>query len=345
MLRKEAYTPILILLGILVLSLFPSAKASTFSVTYQRALANSQTPQVVLQSGNAGNTTIYMNGTSAKVKVLSGFSNASYSKALIAYRSNTGTDLLQSPKDRVWNGTLWSSSEAEMPSSGSNIRWIRTAYSPISSRYYENIVVSLSADGYLDAYVWTGYSWLVTADVGFVGTTANGYRAFDIAYEKTSGKVMLVYGVSSTNTARDLAYRVWNGTAWSSEAYIDDDGHATNIQIWWVALASNPKSGSNEIGLLYIDNTDSDADAFIWDGSSWGNRHELIGTVSINSEECIALAYEQTSANLMITAGNGSLIVWNRWTGSGWGTPTSFDINTGATSAMNWMSLKTGSSK
>ena len=41
----------------------------------------------------------------------------------------------------------------------------------------------------------------------------------------------------------------------------------------------------------------------------------------------------------MIVAGEGSLIRWNRWTGS-WGTSATFDINTGATGAMNWLSLK-----
>ncbi|MFH0896817.1 MAG: hypothetical protein V1850_02055 [Candidatus Bathyarchaeota archaeon] len=293
-----------------------------------------------MQSGTTGNSTIYANKTSALVKVVTGFANSTSSKGHIAYRSNTGVNLLGSPKERIWNGTIWSSSETEMPDAGSNIRWIRTVYSPLSSRYYENIVVTLSADGYLDAYIWSGYSWSVTNNIGYVGTTANNYRAFDIVYEKTSGRGILVYGVSSTNVTRDLAYKIWDGTQWSSEYYINDDGHSTNIQIWWVALAAKPKSGSNEIGLLYIDNTDSNADAFIWDGSNWGNRHELTGTVSINGEESIALAYEQTSANLMIVAGEGSLIRWNRWTVSGWGTSATFDINTGSALAMNWLSLK-----
>jgi len=265
------------------------------------------------------------------------FSTTSQTRATIIYRSNTGTSITY-PKARTWDGTTWSS-ESELPNSGNTVYRTRLAYCTNSTRYYEKIAVTVSSDGYIDAYVWTGSSWSVTNNIGFVGTTAAAYRPFDIAYEETTGRAILVYGISSTDTTRDLAYRIWDGNSWSSDAYIDDDGHTTDIQIRWVTLESKPTSGSNEIGLIYIDGTNSDADAFIWDGNAWGNRHELTGTVSSITMEAIDIAYEQTSGNLMIVAGESGNIRWNRWTGS-WGTSATFDINTAASTTMRWLTLK-----
>ncbi len=163
-------------------------------------------------------------------------STTSLSRAIIGYRSNTGASTLSSPKTRSWDGSAWDGTESELSSSGSPVRWVRAAHSPLMTRYHETIIVTLSDDGYLDAYVWTGSGWSVTTNIGFVGTTANAYRPFDIVYEKTSGKAMLVYGISSTDPAKDLAYRTWDGSSWSAEGYINDSGQSTDIQYYWVDL-------------------------------------------------------------------------------------------------------------
>jgi len=163
---------------------------------------------------------------------LSQTSTSAPSRAYIGYRSNTGILTLSSPKTRNWSGSAWDGAETELPSAESPVRYIRVTYSPVMVGYDEKIIVTLSDNGYLDAYVWTGSTWSVTNNVGFVGLTANDYRCFDIAYEKTSGKAMLVYAVSSTDTDRDLAYRVWSGSSWSAEAYINDSGHASDAQYY-----------------------------------------------------------------------------------------------------------------
>jgi len=186
--------------------------------------------------------------------------------AFIAYRDLTTT--LNTPKERTWTGetTLWGG-QTEMPAADRPVRFSRVAYSPIESRSTEKIVVTLSNDGYLDAYVWNGTSWTVTNNVGNVGRTANTCKCFDVAYEKTSGEALLVYAIASTSTTQDLAYKTWIfGTGWSSENYIDDTGHATDIQYYWVGLASKPTSGSNKITMVGIDFTDADANGWVWDG-------------------------------------------------------------------------------
>lgn len=258
------------------------------------------------------------------------------------YRSNTGLNALFSPKTRLWSGTAWGS-EKELPSSGSPVRWIRTAYSPISSRDYEVIVATLSDDGLIDVFVWTGTSWSATYDIGNVGTTANVYRPFDVAYEKTSGRALLVYGLLSSDTSRDMAYRIWDGVSWSGEHYINIAlGTETDLQVNWLALATKPTSGSNTLGLISL-TSNSRAEVFIWDGSSWGNQHDLTTTASIVTEESIALGWETSSGALMVVAGEGTAgnIRWNRFTTS-WGTSSTLDIVAQA-NPVNWLTLKSDS--
>jgi hypothetical protein len=293
-------------------------------------------------SGNTknleSNDNVYMNFSS----YISGSSNTSQTDAFLAYRDSTTT--LNTPKERTWNGstTTWDS-QSEMPTSGSQVRWVRVAYCPVVARCFEKIVVTLSNDGYLDAYVWnvTSKAWNVTNDIGFVGTTANDHRPFDVAYEKTSGEILLVWGVSDTDTTHDLAYKTWSySTGWSAIGYIDDTGHATNIQYFWVELASNPTSGSNEITMVALDNNDSDANGWVWNGASWGSIRSLDDDTAIDTKECIAVAYEQTSGRAWTAVGSGTAantFTLRSQTAGSWNATTE-SPNVGA--VPNWCTLK-----
>jgi hypothetical protein len=286
-----------------------------------------------LQSDNSVNMTFrsYVSATSTTTKT----------DAFIAYRSNTGTDTLNSPKNRNWDGdtAAWGG-ENEMPTAGSPVRYSRVAWCTVQNRSFEKIVVSISDDGYLDAYVWDGSAWNVTNNIGFAGTTANAYKPFDIIYELTSGEAMLVYGISSTNTSQDLAYRTWTfGTGWSSEYYINDTGHTNDIQYRWFELASKPTSGSNEITMIAMDGTDSDGNGWVWDGSSWGTMYELNNAVSIINEESIAVAYESQSGRAWTAAGQttGTVVLLRSQTSGTWNS-TNESPSVGGTP--NWLSLK-----
>jgi hypothetical protein len=250
-------------------------------------------------------------------------STISLSRASIGYRSNTGVSGTSSPKTRSWDGSAWEGVETELSTAGSPVKWVRAACSPLMARYYEKIIVTLSEDGYLDAYVWTGSSWSVTNDIGFVGATTDEYRPFDIAYGKTSGNAMLVYGVSSTDASKDLAYRTWDGSSWSSEGYINDSGHDTDIQYRWVNLASKPRTGANEISLIACEGstTYGSVRAWIWDGTGWGNELGL-ETKTIKTKEHIGVAYESVSGNAMFVWGDDSVspkrYESRSWLGSSW---------------------------
>jgi hypothetical protein len=260
----------------------------------------------------------------------------SYTPAFIGYRSDTGTQELDSPKSRLWNGSAWLT-EKELADAGSAVQHVRVAYSPNQTRWYEKIVVTLSNDGYLDAYVWNGSSWLVTNNIGYVGTTVDVYRSYDIVYERVSGRAMLVYAISSSDTTKDLAYKIWNGTQWSSEAYINDPS-TSNIQYYWVKLASYPLTTGrvNEIALIASEETSNDANAWIWDGSSWGNYLQLEDTVASRTRECISVEYEQLSGDAMFIWGYNNYMQSRKWTGS-WGSELP-QVYLGATPY--WFTLK-----
>jgi hypothetical protein len=53
---------------------------------------------------------------------------------------------------------------------------------------------TLASTGGIHVQVWNGASWSAAQSLGGgVGTTNDAYRAFDIAYEQTSGKAVVVF--------------------------------------------------------------------------------------------------------------------------------------------------------
>src|SRR3989442_2154535 len=147
------------------------------------------------------------------------------------------------------------------------------AYSPIAID--ERIVVTVSDDGWLDAYVCTP-TCTVTNNLGQVWSSARSvadYR-FDIAYEELSGRALLVYGVLSTDTTRDIAYREYTGS-WRPEQYLDNTNNATDLQYSVMELA--PKAGSDQVGLMAA-TTNNVVTAWIWSGTGFGSFAEVTAT-------------------------------------------------------------------
>jgi hypothetical protein len=263
-----------------------------------------------------------------------------YPNAIIIYRSNTGASLLSSPKERTWNGTAWSSSETEMATAGASILWVRGAYCSKQTRDHEKTVITLSNDDYLDAYVWNGSSWMVTNNIGQVNTAANTYQSFDIAYETSSGRAILVYAVSSSNASRDLAYRIWNGTEWSNEAYIDDTGHGNHANYRWVELEPNPSTDLNVIALIAIDQTNAYCNGWIWNGSAWGNFQELEDSLAaVRDNKLMAVVYEQNSNQAMFVWGDSSHMESRKFNGTAWENELP-EVAISSTSNIRWISLK-----
>jgi len=283
-----------------------------------------------LQSDNS----VYMTFRS----YVSASSTTAKTNAFIAYRDSTTT--LNTPKERTWTGNsvAWGS-QTEMATSGSPVRFTRVAYCPIENRSTEKIVVTLSDDGYLDAYVWDGTSWTVTNNIANVGTTANAYKCFDVAYEKTSGEALLVYSIAPATNFR-MAYKTWSpSSGWSGENIyvIFPTGIAQTA--YWISMASKPTSGANEIAVGVLGYELDDNYGIIWNGASFVSQRKLTDTGSIATEECIAVAYEQSSGYAtFVSSGGNDAFSW-QWSGSAWDvSATTFDLS--GASIPNWFTLK-----
>jgi hypothetical protein len=268
--------------------------------------------------------------------------STSKTDASIAYRDSTTS--LSTPKERTWTGdTATWNSQSELPTSGNTVRYSRVAYSPIRSRSYEKIVVTLSSDGYLDAYVWNGTSWAVTNNIA---SCIAGYRCFDLKYEKTTGRALLVY--SRGTTTNEIGYNIWTyGSGWSGEQLLDL-AYTTGI-VRWIAMAQCPgtRSGTgddNEIAMIYLD-ANADVHGYTWTGSSWS----LMGATAVwddtaggAAEECIAVEYEQQSGRAMFIWGDAvATDNYNRiWDGSSLSGPTLGPDITAQGARTNWVALK-----
>jgi|GEM_PF-4557177 len=259
--------------------------------------------------------------------------------AMAVYANLTAGAVNSIPKYRVWNGQSWGT-EGDLPTAGSPVRWTRVISNPLLGRADEKIAVTLSDDGWLDAYVWNGSAWNVTNNIASVGTTTNARRSFDIAYESQRGRAMVLYAINSTSGTADLAYRIWNGASWESAVNIDDTSFGTDMTVTYVRLAGHPSNSSNQLAAAYIDSTNNDGRAMIWGGSSWGTFVNITTAISITTEEDIGVAYEQQSGKALAIAGTGTTVAYASYNGSSWNATGTIDINTAAASTTNWLTIK-----
>jgi len=268
--------------------------------------------------------------------------------AFIAYRDSTGyPSSLNTPKGRTWQGEFASfGAQSELPTSDSPVRWVKVEYSPIEARKSEKIVVTLSDDGYLDAYVWDGSSCTVSNNIGSCGTAANTYQCFDLAYEKTSGRALLVYSTGATTN--EIGYNIWTyGSGWAGQSLLDLT-YTTGI-VNWISLAQCPgtRAGTgddNEVAMIYID-SNIYVHGYVWTGSAWslmGASAVWDATAAIATKECIAVAYEQLSGRAMFLWGDSvATDNYNRiWDGSTLSGPTLGPDISAQGGLTSWVTLK-----
>ncbi|GAH05788.1 unnamed protein product, partial [marine sediment metagenome] len=149
------------------------------------------------------------------------------------------------PKIRNWTGADWDS-EIEMDNGGSPVQWVRTEYSPTEANL--SLTVTLSTDGNLDSWFYDGSDWTFYSNIASVGTTADIYPSFDLAFETSSGDALLVYstGICTLGTEDELGYLTWSSTSetWSSSTTWET---SNNIcldldMVYQVAMDSHPSS-------------------------------------------------------------------------------------------------------
>lgn len=267
--------------------------------------------------------------------------------AVVAYRSNTGTNTLQSVKVRTYDSvTDTFGAEAELDGTGSNIRDSRVACSPVDNKC---VIVSLSADGTLNSWVCTagcgaasGWTGTFSADFADLWSAepATADRPFDMAFEN-SGDLIILYDKVSTVSGEEVFTRTMTsaGTSFGTETAVNTQtaDSATDRVYPFIRLA--PKLGADNIGAVMLDDSNTDVNAMIWSGTAWGDNAAVTTAGSGANDETIGIAWETNSGHLLVTGGAGAEIGYREFTTSWQTAGTIGGVATGV-GTINWITMK-----
>ncbi len=214
---------------------------------------------------------------------------------MMAYSKTTNT-----PYYRIWDGVSWGTEKTAL-TVGGNINYIVVKSSKTRN---ETILGTLDSNGNIYAQVWNGTDFGSLIQIAQIGASDAGYRSFDIDYETSSGKAVIVYLPNSGSS--DFAYRTWDGSNWSSSATVTDS--PTTGVVRWIESAANPTAASNEIAMIMLD-SNTDVYGLVWDGNVWN----AMGTSSVwdlsaatSIRKTIDVAYEQISGRAMFIWGDAA---------------------------------------
>ena len=211
---------------------------------------------------------------------------------------------------KVWNGTAWSAASSVSGTVlpvGCGPQQLRLAASPTSD---EMVLVVSDVNSYDYALVWNGSQWGngIALHTGFGDDQTDVYAA----YEQQGGRAMVVYSRNGV----DVTYRLWNGTAWSSESTV---ARAAGIvgKVRWATLASDPGSDRIALGVLTFSKERWFA---VWDGSAWGEKISSSMASPGDTYPNVAVAFEGRSGQALATYGRSAKeVMYRTWTpGVGW---------------------------
>ncbi|MEK7462460.1 MAG: DUF2341 domain-containing protein [Patescibacteria group bacterium] len=225
-------------------------------------------------------------------------------EAFTAYAEGT----VQTPRYRIWNGATWGDEETGT-SVGGSIRFVETAAAPTRDEY---VIATQDSTGRVRAQIYNGG----TDSTGNLQTIITAVpsatrRGFDIAYESTSGDLIVV----ACDTT-EATYYVWNGSTWTGPT-----ARALNTagSCNWIQMGPDPTS--DEIVMVARDDIAgaTDYEAWVWSGSGWGNN-TAFGVATEAADEGIAIEYEESGDRAVVVLPNSTTagFIWNAWSGSAW---------------------------
>ncbi len=255
--------------------------------------------------------------------------------AIVAYMDTDIDDA--TPRYRVWDGNSWSpdNSVDDSNSGAGDTGWIRLEANPYSD---EMVLVTLDNERDLRAQVWDGDSW---GNVNSVTNSASAiregwgwfssysvYQCFDVAYEQTTGRAMVVWADSDGH----VNYCIWDGNSWSSEYTIFD----LSDDICWIKTASDPNT--DNILLATQDNGDNIHIA-VWDGSTWSGPTQIENNVYEYERRSVDVAFEQSSGEGVVVWGDSSSTPkYRTWDGFSWSDESSAS-DLGGNGYTRWVQL------
>ena len=226
------------------------------------------------------------------------------SGSMLAYGEGT----VITPRFRTWDGSTFSA-EGSANDTDDTIKWVVLKASPVSVEMI--LGVYSSATKYLFVQTWNGTSW--TSNWSSFLNYDGSKRVFDIAYEKTTGDVVVVFGNNDTNT---LCYRKRVGGVWDSA----DQTISTitpDTELLWVRAKSRPTNndifvaGSSNSKTLY---------ALRWDGDTdtWTDGLTTTAGIKDQNREGFDLAFESASGDAFLIWGDAALNVKYREFTTSW---------------------------
>lgn len=223
---------------------------------------------------------------------------------MIVYGEGTVT----TPRTRTWTQatTSWGT-ETSGQAAAASVRHVITKASPTRDEIITGIQTT---GGVLYIQRWNGASWSNEWNV----TVGNGnLQRFDIAYEKISGELVVVYG-ANVATTNELRYRVWNGTSWSGATNLDPIRTSGTVNA--VRLEGHAGALSNDLALAWGD-SNLDLSATYWNGSTntWGSEPTValstslavVGTSTSLTTFSFDVALESSSGDMLVAWGNNAV--------------------------------------
>jgi hypothetical protein len=212
---------------------------------------------------------------------------------------------------RTWNGAAWSGEQVLTSPLTGHPLFMKLVPKPGSNE----VMLAVMDDNYdLFASVWTGSAWNSTVtletDLPHPGPPYFDTECFDIAYEQGSGRCMVAWGRTGTNSPQ---YAIWDGSSWSAPA----SAPAVGGMARWVRLAANELD--NRIAMATADDQ-SDVNANVWSGSSWGGSVELATSLSTLMTRPVDIAWEPDGARALCVYADNDLWTpqYNLWDGTSW---------------------------
>ena len=211
------------------------------------------------------------------------------------------------------NSLSWTD-EAQTTQSSSPIQYTVNVISPVDS---EEFIATLSNDGVnptLSLLRWTSGQWVKDwFSSSLPVSTVSEKKTFDMAVEKVSGDILVVYSDGSA-IPKYRTYTAGSG-AWSGELPVFGAAPGSG-DVSFIELESKP--GSNEVALVYSD-LNSDIFGSIWSGSSWngGATATFTTTMDYVHSKGFDAAYETNSGNLLVAFGINTVdgFSYRKWDG------------------------------
>lgn len=172
------------------------------------------------------------------------------------------------------------------------------------------------------------------------GGVGNRHRN-DIAFEKTSGDVMVLFSKGS-NANGKLGYVTKPGNKgcgnanWTAEVQLSP-ARTTN-DIMYVKMAQDKRAGSNIIAATWVDIND-DISAKIWDGSAWVNEPS---SVTDNNVEKVSSSHDIENMDIEYESLSGDLmLVWANAAGANGTNGVRYRTCTGGIALCTWGAVTT----